>query len=45
MEVFQDVNQAIAHEKQIKGWSRAKKKALIEGNWDKIMELAKRRTQ
>jgi putative endonuclease len=43
-EVFQDVNQAIAHEKQIKGWSRAKKKALIEGNWEKIMELSKRRT-
>ncbi len=29
-------------EQQIKGWSRAKKKALIEGNWDLIKYLAKK---
>ena len=29
-EVTQDVHAAIAHEKQIKGWLRAKKVALIE---------------
>jgi putative endonuclease len=28
-EVFQDVRKAIAREKEIKGWSRAKKEALI----------------
>ena len=37
---FNDPNQAIACEKQIKGWTRAKKKALIESNWDKLKELA-----
>ena len=37
---FQDVKQAIAFEKQVKGWTRKKKEALIEKNWDKIKELA-----
>jgi putative endonuclease len=32
---------AIAREKQLQGWSRAKKEALIEGNWDKVIELSK----
>lgn len=32
---------AIAREKQLKGWSRAKKEALIEGNWNKLTELSK----
>ena len=36
---------AIAFEQQIKGWSRAKKEALIAGNWDKIQELAKSKTK
>ena len=40
VEEFLDVNQAIAWEKQIKGWSRAKKKALIAGDPDKIIELS-----
>lgn len=31
-QVFNDVLQAIYFEKKIKGWSRAKKKALIEDN-------------
>ena len=29
-------------EQQIKGWSRAKKRALIEGDWDLIKFLAKK---
>ena len=37
---FTDPKQAIAFEKQVKGWSRAKKEALIAGDWNKI-ELAK----
>ena len=38
---FLDPKQAIAFEKQVKGWSRAKKEALIAGDWNKIVELAK----
>ena len=34
---------AISREKQIKGWSRKKKIAMIKGNWDKLVELAKRK--
>ena len=37
---FQDIHQAIAFEKQLKGWTRKKKEALIENNWDKIKEFA-----
>ena len=37
----EDVNDAIAQEKQIKGWSRAKKKALIVGNFDELVDLSK----
>jgi putative endonuclease len=40
-EVFGDVNQAIAFEKQVKGWRREKKEAIINGNWDKLHELTK----
>lgn len=29
-------------EQQIKGWSRAKKKALIEGDWNLLKYLAKK---
>ncbi|WP_183564777.1 GIY-YIG nuclease family protein [Mucilaginibacter sp. SP1R1] len=40
-EVFNDVNQAIAFEKQVKGWRREKKEAIISGSWDLLPELAK----
>jgi len=40
-EHFHDVRNAIAREKQIKGWSRKKKEALFENNWEKIKEIAK----
>ena len=43
-EIFDDIKQAIAFEKQIKGWNRAKKKAIINGNWDTLPELSKRTT-
>jgi len=33
--------QAITLEKKIKGWSRAKKEALINKYWDKLHELSK----
>jgi putative endonuclease len=40
-EVFNDVNQAIAFEKQVKGWRRAKKEAIINGDWDVLPELSR----
>ena len=39
-EVFYRPMQAIKFEKQVKGWSRKKKEALIERNWDRLRELA-----
>jgi putative endonuclease len=33
--------EALAAERQIKGWSRAKKLALVRDDWDKISRLAK----
>jgi len=40
---FDDVNQAIAFEKQVKGWSRAKKEAIINDEWEKLPNLSKRK--
>jgi len=37
------VNEAIRFEKQVKGWSRAKKKALIEGDFEKLVKLSNRK--
>jgi putative endonuclease len=34
-------NDAITIEKQIKGWSRKKKKALIEENWEDLVKFSK----
>jgi len=39
---FNDVRIAIAKEKQIKKWSRAKKEALINGEFEKLPNLAKK---
>lgn len=33
--------EALAAEQQIKGWSRAKKEAMMQGDWKKVSELAK----
>ncbi|MEQ1725935.1 MAG: GIY-YIG nuclease family protein [Sphingopyxis sp.] len=38
---FEVRDDAKSAEKQIKGWSRAKKMALIRGDWDLISALAK----
>jgi putative endonuclease len=43
-EHFDRITDAIAVERQIKGWTRAKKEALIKGDWDTIQMLARRRT-
>ncbi|MDB4922169.1 GIY-YIG nuclease family protein, partial [Mucilaginibacter sp.] len=40
-EMFNDVNQAIAFEKQVKGWRRAKKEAIINGDWHLLPGLSK----
>ena len=37
---FNDVNQAIAFEKQVKGWRRKKKEAIINDNWDDLKKLS-----
>ncbi|MDB5133029.1 MAG: hypothetical protein JWR02_2778 [Mucilaginibacter sp.] len=41
-ENFDNVNQAIAFEKQVKGWRRAKKEAIINNDWHLLPELAKK---
>ena len=40
-ESFFDPRQAIEFEKQVKGWRREKKNALINREWDKLPELSK----
>src|SRR5262245_48091306 len=40
---FERITDAIAVERQIKGWSRSKKQALIDGNWDSLRVLSRRR--
>ncbi|GAB4375126.1 MAG: GIY-YIG nuclease family protein [Kiloniellaceae bacterium] len=40
---FQHLTDAIAAERQVKGWSRAKKEALIRGDFDLIRRLASRK--
>jgi len=40
---FSDPNEAIRFEKQVKGWSRAKKEALIECNFEKLVNLSNRK--
>ncbi|MGE0179454.1 MAG: GIY-YIG nuclease family protein [Sphingomonas sp.] len=40
---FPSREEALAAERQIKGWKREKKLALIRDDWDAISELAKRR--
>lgn len=35
--------EALCAERQVKGWSRAKKEALIASDWDEISRLARRK--
>lgn len=42
-EYFQQISDAIAVERQFKGWSRAKKEALVKSDWESIVGLSKRR--
>ena len=42
-EHFDRITDGIAVERKLKGWSRAKKEALIGADWTKIGQLARRR--
>jgi len=37
------VDKAIAFEKQLKGWTRKKKEAIIETNWSQLKSLSKKK--
>jgi predicted GIY-YIG superfamily endonuclease len=41
---FEHIGAAYAVEKQIQGWSRAKREALIRGDFDSLPDLASRPT-
>jgi putative endonuclease len=42
-EYFDRITDGIAVERQIKGWSRAKKEALIRSDWASLSALSRRR--
>ncbi len=42
-EVFSRPDEAIRAEKQLKGWSRVKKEALVRGDWAAMRRLARSR--
>ncbi|MCO6494375.1 MAG: GIY-YIG nuclease family protein [Bacteroidetes bacterium] len=42
-EMFIDINQAITREKQLKGWSRSKKEALINSDFNELIKLSKKK--
>ena len=42
-EYFAQITDAIATERKVKGWSRAKKQALVNNDWKSIVSLSKRR--
>ena len=37
--------EALSAERQIKGWSRKKKEALIRGDWEEVSRLAQSKSQ
>jgi putative endonuclease len=42
-EYFDRITDGIAAERQIKGWSRAKKEALMRSDWASLSKLSQRR--
>ena len=42
---FQTRDDAFAVERKLKGWSRAKKEALIAGDWELVSRLARGRSR
>jgi len=45
VEQFTTPNEAISKEKQLKGWSRKKKLALINKDWEQLIDFSKNYTQ
>lgn len=39
---FPTIKEAVAFERQLKGWSRKKKEAVINGDWEALPSLSKR---
>ncbi len=44
-EEFDRIDHAFYREKQVQGWSRKKKEALINGEYEKLSELSKKKTE
>jgi putative endonuclease len=44
-EYFDRIMDAVSAERQIKGWSRAKKEALLRGDFDELKVLSRRCSQ
>ena len=44
-QAFERIVDAVGAERQIKGWSRAKKEALIAGDFDLLVQLSRNRTE
>jgi putative endonuclease len=42
-EYFDRITDGIAAERQLKGWSRAKKEALVRSDWKSVSQFARRR--
>jgi putative endonuclease len=42
-EEFDRITDAIAAERQLKGWTKAKKEALVRGDWTRVSALSRRR--
>lgn len=42
---YEDPLQAVQFERQLKGWSRAKKEAVIRGDWAALPALARSRSR
>ena len=40
---FPTRGEALAHERQIKGWSRKKKEAMMRGDWSEVSRLARKK--
>jgi len=40
---FERWESALTWERQLKGWSRAKKMALVNGDWDEIQRLSRKK--
>lgn len=41
-EYFDRITDGVVVERQLKGWSRAKKEALLRSDWDKVSQLRRR---